>query len=245
MRPIEIDEASRLHLAFAARSNAAELLKAAELLFAAGFYGYALSLAITSREEQGKFIQHLSALVSASPRTLAPRVPHKHKQAAGIYLAALAKLLDPARFSVDLRSHDLANAEQLLDAIGSSIVSALTEIDLQPHSVEAMKELVDLAASGSDDQRRQAGLYVDPVDDAEGCAVRTPQDVSREEAEAEIKASGRFFSFSADAEDQIQLSSEAEALPAPEPELFLRWMRDLAAQFGTSPPPDAQATPAL
>lgn len=70
MTPPQIPIAFILEYGFAALANAKDLLDAARVLHQDGKFGTAMSLAISSREEQGKFMQVMFAVLGTKGPTI-------------------------------------------------------------------------------------------------------------------------------------------------------------------------------
>src|SRR5262249_11298894 len=80
----------------AALANARDLLRAAELLLSHSHPGPARSLAISAREELGKYLQGVLFACGVSNETWLRKVKnlHKVKQASGVVVAAMPKVVD-------------------------------------------------------------------------------------------------------------------------------------------------------
>ena len=194
-RTIPIDTAWQL--AFAALRNAQRLLEASRLLLASGLYGPSRSLAISSREEQGKFFSALMVAIELGARPTDPHLgAHSTKQTLGLLLARVLSLIDGSGFALDLTQSQATSIDALVRELGQHVDALAQSCDLAGSSREALERDLATAVSGAHERERQRGLYVDARMVDGSWKIQTPEEISEQEAAQEIATAATFLIYS-------------------------------------------------
>ena len=187
-----------LYFSKAAYDNAARLVDAAVVLHTHGHHGPARSLAISAREEFGKFFAALLHCAGVYDAAQFARLIRKHgaKQLLGATLAlcggplkAVSEHIAPA---VQVKAK---SPQQAFDLIASQLEAILPKIPIPDEATIAeMQSRLMRAHSGGDDVLRTEALYVDMISTNDGLAVRSPSDiVSAADAFEEIETARAYL----------------------------------------------------
>jgi len=183
--------------AFSAFENGRKLLDGARTLQDRGLYGPARSLAISSREEFGKFIAALLYCIETYDATkFAAHIRrHQTKQTLGAVLAAIGDILkgDTTQFASAFTTNT-ATLGEAVTAISSQITTLVAKLpEPDKDTLAALEDRLSRAHSGEDELSRTEGLYVDLVDEGGQLRIRTPSAITPEQAEAETAGTRVFF----------------------------------------------------
>lgn len=187
-----------LVLQFAAHTlvNGYDLRSAAEDLFEIEQYGLARSLAISGREEFGKFFISLLYLSNQIPleNFLAVLREHSPKQALGTFLVSLASLINPSmpelKALVDVENNYAPDAiRDFVEQFAKNLDTSQTDITDQFQMIA--KKMIN-ASQGEDERKRQEGVYVSLEIVNEDVQVHYPRSITKTDAEAELDALEKF-----------------------------------------------------
>lgn len=177
-------------VAYCALENSKSLQRAAACLQANGHFGPALSLAITAREEFGKFVIAAHVAVEQSPGVGTQRDVRDHgrKQAAGAAFMSLGEEL--TKFAQAFGSRGPVSGHSVEDFIGAAVnrVNQVGSAVSWPSDSSAIEAAIANARTGADESRRRRGLYVDPSRMDGQWVVLAPSAISESESAREISA---------------------------------------------------------
>lgn len=202
-------------LSDAAYLNSKSLVDAAAVLHSAGCFGPALSLAISAREEMGKFYMALLVAVGrTSPAKFeAFRRQHRAKQAFGALASLVGRVIDLARSpfaeAVDVRG---VPPDQVLDVLNERLVAAAKAAAIADDAIAHLVKESEAALDGAHERERWRGLYADLSNVDGEWQITTPADVTAEEAANEIERARAHFDFVAAATQRVQIDPAARSL---------------------------------
>jgi AbiV family abortive infection protein len=199
-------------LSFLALDNAKRLHAAAQALVERGHFGPARSLAISVREEAGKFLKALLIGLEHQPGTDASKSlrRHEYKQALGVVLARLPSLVDFETFNLDLSKVSSDSLDEVLDHACEQLMAVASELTLNEEAVKELEAEVKSAAAGAHEMRRRRGLYVDAEMTDGQWTIHSPAEITEDEARAEVGGAEALLRILTGLESSLQLPVSLE-----------------------------------
>lgn len=189
--------------------NSEELRNSSRLLLQNGHYGPARSLAISAREEYGKFVFCISYLAGyIDKHRLADTLfSHLSKQAISRLISRVA--LKSKEVIPDLNLDDYESIEDIKCTLIGWMKSVIEHVDnndlINDHLLSTIKPELESTLNANDEKLRQDGIYVTPYIKDDLLVINNPAQVSMEEVERELALLHTLDSNSEDETDDNDL----------------------------------------